>query len=489
SALWKSSLKFDTLAPRMTTLTLQTDMQGMDVQLPVPFAKATERALPLRIEKQFTGDMLEPWKIQYGQVLNGLMVLNEQDAEHAIRRANFSLFKPARLPVTDEILINGKTEYLSWESWSRVIDSLPESSSGYQPIRIDLQANQIEAFQRRIEKVKIQAENAPDHWLVTLRSRDIAGTLNIPSNPSLTVKAKLDHLHLRDGQILQEPEAFGSRATPADLSPIDLDIQNMTYNEMKLGHMKLLASRRPNAIIIDHLETNTEATQITGTGAWTMDPSGRQSSVVDLKIHSQNAAATLSEWQYTQGLDGGTGEAQVNINWSGSPRDFSLAAIKGDINFQLRNGRILDIDPGAGRIFGLLSLQTLTKRLSLDFSDIFNKGFSFDKISGQFSVHDGNAYTDNFMIEGPAAKMAMNGRVGLVKKDYNQKLTIIPQVGSSLPLAGALAGGVGVGAAVFVIQKIFEPQIDNAVSIQYSVTGDWSNPIVTKIQRKKRNRK
>ena len=181
------------------------------------------------------------------------------------------------------------------------------------------------------------------------------------------------------------------------------------------------------------------------------------------------------------------GETKLKMNavWHGSPMDFSLADINGDLTMEIEKGRVLDIEPSAGRLFGLLSLQTLPRRLSLDFSDLFGKGFTFDQIGGTFTIEAGNAYTNNLSMTGPSANIEITGRTGLIDKDYDQIVTVTPQVSDTLPLASALFGpiGVGVGAVIFLAGELFDTipkQIDKILRYQYTISGSWDNPVIEK---------
>lgn len=131
---------------------------------------------------------------------------------------------------------------------------------------------------------------------------------------------------------------------------------------------------------------------------------------------------------------------------------------------------------------GLLSFQALPRRLSLDFSDLFQKGFAFDRIEGNFVIENGQAETDNLFMDGPSAHILARGRVGLAAEDYDQRVTVIPNMSGGLPLAAALAGGVVPGAAMLLVERLFKPQIDNVGRVEYQVTGPWSAPVVERVE-------
>jgi len=157
--------------------------------------------------------------------------------------------------------------------------------------------------------------------------------------------------------------------------------------------------------------------------------------------------------------------------------------VQGEISVNIRNGRLLNIEPGAGRLFGLFSWQALPRRLALDFSDFFQKGFKFDTINGDFSVNHGNARTANLVIEGPAAVVEVSGRTGLTKRDYDQVVTVVPSLGSSLPWLGVLASGEPqLGAVIFLTQKLFDAQLKDLARYTYALSGPWDNPLIKAIK-------
>jgi uncharacterized protein YhdP len=118
--------------------------------------------------------------------------------------------------------------------------------------------------------------------------------------------------------------------------------------------------------------------------------------------------------------------------------------------------------------------------LSLDFTDVFGSGFGFDSITGDFEMRDGSAFTDNLALDGPAAAVGIVGRAGLVDKDYDQTAIVYANFGSSLPIAGAIAGGPAVGAALLVFSEIFKKPLRQMGRVTYKITGSWEDPQIVK---------
>jgi uncharacterized protein YhdP len=151
----------------------------------------------------------------------------------------------------------------------------------------------------------------------------------------------------------------------------------------------------------------------------------------------------------------------------------------------VRKGQLLDIEPGSGRLFGLLSVQTLPRRLSFDFADLYRKGYAFDRIEGWFRLEGGNAYTNTLFMEGPSSRVEVRGRIGLAARDYDQRATVTPALSKSIPLASAVFGpaGIGAGAAIYLGQQVFNEvpeQMDKFLQQEYTIKGPWDKPEVAK---------
>ena len=160
--------------------------------------------------------------------------------------------------------------------------------------------------------------------------------------------------------------------------------------------------------------------------------------------------------------------------------------MRGTLQGEVGEGRILEVEPGAGRLFGLVNFASIPRRLSLDFSDFFKSGMAFDSIKGSFTLNAGDAVTDDLRVEAPSAEIMIKGRAGLVARDYDQEMEVVPRMRSALPLVGAVAGGP-VGAVVGVLaQDMLRKPLDDIVTARYRVQGSWDKPEVVLIAKEKR---
>jgi len=204
-----------------------------------------------------------------------------------------------------------------------------------------------------------------------------------------------------------------------------------------------------------------------------------------IELTAQNLGKMMEALGFPGLIDGGTTRATIDAAWPGSPSAFAVPKLDGTLGVDVAEGRILDVEPGAGRIFGLFSLGEIRRRLSLDFSDFTQKGLSFNSITGTFRLGAGNAITDDLTIKSPAADITVKGRTGLRAKDYDQVMLVVPHAGSTLPVVGALAAGPVGAAAGLVIQGILNKPLGKAVGSRYQVTGSWDKPKITLIAREK----
>jgi uncharacterized protein YhdP len=155
--------------------------------------------------------------------------------------------------------------------------------------------------------------------------------------------------------------------------------------------------------------------------------------------------------------------------------------VNGDVALRVETGSMLDVDPGAGRVVGLMSIVALPRRLALDFRDVFNKGLVFDEISGDFDLVDGNAYTDNLKLTGPGAEIGIVGRTGLRDQDYEQQAIVTAEPGNILPTVGGLLAGPGVGAALLIFTRIFKEPLRGIGQAAYCIKGSWDAPTVERL--------
>jgi uncharacterized protein YhdP len=179
----------------------------------------------------------------------------------------------------------------------------------------------------------------------------------------------------------------------------------------------------------------------------------------------------------------GIAKLDGTLAWPGAPQDFDYAALTGNLTLDAEKGQFVKLEPGIGKLLGILSLQALPRRITLDFRDIFSEGLAFDKIVGAVIIDRGIATTDNFVILGPAARILMTGDVDLARETQKLHVRVAPSLSDSISIASGLVGGPVAFVATFLAQKILQDPLGQIIAYQYNVTGTWAEPQVSKVVR------
>lgn len=207
-------------------------------------------------------------------------------------------------------------------------------------------------------------------------------------------------------------------------------------------------------------------------------------SQININFETGKTGDLLKRWGYGDGLKGTKAIGSMALDWPGGFHDFELAKLNGKVNLDTESGVVKELSDRQARVFSLFSLQSIRRRLSLDFSDLFEDGFFYDKIKGAFTIKNGVVHSDEVFIDGTAADVDVKGSINLVNNTVNQNVTVVPKLGSSLPILAGWALEPTTGLIMLIVNKLFEPVIDVVVSIEYKISGDLSNPTVTEVNKK-----
>jgi uncharacterized protein YhdP len=162
--------------------------------------------------------------------------------------------------------------------------------------------------------------------------------------------------------------------------------------------------------------------------------------------------------------------------------DIDYATLTGEMVVEASKGQFVKLDPGVGKLLGLISLQSLPRRITLDFRDVFSEGFSFDDISGKLVLQNGLMRADRLQIDGPAAHVVIRGEADLQHETQHLNVNVQPVLGGGAALGVALVNPLA-GIAALVADKLFRSPLNQMFSFDYLVTGKWDDPKVEKTAR------
>jgi uncharacterized protein (TIGR02099 family) len=270
---------------------------------------------------------------------------------------------------------------------------------------------------------------------------------------------------------------------PMVLPSISLKAKRLYWQETDLGALTVETMRHPQGMTAKTFKLEGTSHRLEVEGQWLH--SSQQSTTTRLKgrAHVDNLGDFLTHLGHPGEMRDTPADAEFKLSWPGGPPQFSATTVAGSVDLNLGKGGLPKIEPGLGRVLGMLNLDTFWRRLSFDFSDLFGKGLAYDGIRGTFKLEDGQAVTQGFLIDAVPAKIVVSGRAGISAKDLDQVVTVIPRTTAALPIAGALAGGPAVGAAVYVAQWLIGEKVDHIAATHYAVTGSWDQPQINKIDR------
>ena len=262
---------------------------------------------------------------------------------------------------------------------------------------------------------------------------------------------------------------------PKDIPPIQGVIKKLYFDKMFLGQLDLKVSIKKNVLHFDEVAMLTKNMNLFAHGDWSVIK-GKDKTKMDITLKSDDFGNMLRDLGHEDFIERGKVNTTAKMYWEGTPTQFSLKKLNGDVKLNLENGSIKNIDAGAGRLLGFVSLSALPRKLFGDFKDTFKSGFSFDSAKGKIKIHKGHAFTDGFLVNNSVSKIMINGRTGLVTRDYDNIIKVIPDVGGGIAGIAALLVNLPAGIGVWLFDKMTGEQFDAASTRVYKVTGSWDKP-------------
>ncbi|MFC1748366.1 YhdP family protein [Pseudomonadota bacterium] len=476
------------------TMHVTSDLIGVSVNLPSVLAKKPEDLRRFGLYTQF-GKEAVVWNFDYGEdVLSGVFEVTSQDGEAALNRAELHVAGPAVLPEKGGFRLAGKMDKFDSEQWWPIIFSEEKGGETLKDEnavvvdQLDFSFTQAELFGQTFHNVELSALLVPRGWSADVDSDELKGNIKIPDDFNNPLIMDLARLYIpREKPVEYGPDVDSLdefKKTPVDpreLPPLNINSVDTRFGAAPLGRMQLVTERTVDGLKLEALNFSSPLADIKLHGDWEQKPNSEQAASIVGDLLVYDLGSLIGGFDYAETIKHGEGTVALQLSWDDSLLEPDLNTMDGMVNFDFNDGQVLEVEPGAGRFFGLISVQALSRRLKLDFSDLFGKGLAFDYMRGRFDIAQGNAVTDNFALGGPAADATLSGRVGMADRDYDQQLKVVPHVTSGLPLATAVLSGVNVGAVVLLIEKLLKPKIDEATEVYYHITGSWDDPVMTRL--------
>ncbi len=462
-------------------LRVRSDLVGTAITLPAPLRKAASDRLRLDLR---LGLPLESSELDVR--LGSLLHLRGQldDDEGFTGFAAFGDVPDPAVPVRG-LHVAGQIPVLDVAAWGSAVGD----TSGAAKMHLasaDLFAGELNILGRRFRETGITMQRDDAQLTLGFSGETLDGKLLIPVDGLLQkgVTGHFKRLHWpeSDDDAPGEEKVDVPGIVPSAIPPLHLESQDTRFADARLGSLWLESRPTRDGMHVERLDTHSDAFDLKAKGDWTIGSGGEQSAL-SLDYSAHDAGDLLEALGFSRLIEGGATHGHLQLTWPGAPGAFEWAGAVGQLDVNISQGRLLEVEPGAGRLFGLLSLAEIPRRLSLDFSDFFKSGFAFNQMTGTFDIREGDAFTQGFRIEAPSAGIRLSGRTGLKARDYDQTLEVLPKAGSVLPAIGAIAGGPAGAAVGAVAQAIFREPLRQMTRAAYRITGTWAEPKVEPVER------
>jgi uncharacterized protein (TIGR02099 family) len=488
---WRAVLKMAPEPARERSLRISSTLAGFDMKLPAPLDKSAVSPLPSWLEIQWPGSGGPQGSFALGSLVSGNYAL-ESDTE-GMRLAHASMtFGSSESSGGDSQILNvgGSVPRLDLGGWLRLSaagkDAKPLS---YYMRGAKLNVAELDYLGLAFRDVSLDLQVSEPNWRINVAGPNVSGTITIPSGSGSTEgwNLQFDRLHF-DVAENDDPGAGGGAdnipadADPHSIPPLIFHAKDFIWGERHFGDVTATLAKQAEGVGLKSLSVTAPTFTISAQGEWRAKDAGL--SRIKGSLVSSDVQDTLKDLGYADVIQARSGKMDFDLTWAGAPTSTALAQVIGRVQLSLDKGQVFGLKPGAGRVLGLASIAALPRRLALDFSDLTDKGLAFDSVHGDFDLREGNAYTENVLLKGPAAEIGLIGRVGLKNKDYDQTAVVTGSVGNSLsiPVASALVGGPVVGAAVLLFTQVFKQPLKGLARGYYRITGSWDNPTVERIK-------
>ncbi len=495
TADWQGALVIANAPNRERALHVASALVGLDSQLPDPLGKPPARGLPSTLDLDWPAGGGLVMTVGLGAVAHGAFAFAAgADGDRLTHAA--VMFGEGDPTFTDAQLltVGGHVERVGLDGWLALFGSggggeARPLSAYLHEAKLDI--DRIDGLGVSFRKVGLALTRGADDWKIELSGPAIDGAMTLPDAAAGPVQIAFRRLRADDGDAAPggaaaSPAAGADAATnpapvigPAQVPALDVAIDDLSWGDRHLGNVQAKLDRVSDGVSLEHLNVTSPSFTIKASGDWR----GKGAGLGHLSgnLQSSDVGTTLKQLGYADILTAKGGRLDFDFNWGGVPSAEALRDSVGHLKVELDRGQVLGIKPGAGRLLGLTSIAELPRRLTLDFSDLTDKGLAFDTIKGDFDLRGGDAYTENVLLKGPAAEVGLIGRVGLKNRDYDQTAKVTGNFGNSLPLA-ALAGGPATAAVVLLFSQVFKQPLNGLTRAYYRITGSWDNPTIERIK-------
>jgi len=475
SAAWTAKV---TSGRGANELVIASDLKGLASSLPAPLAKPADEARPATFTLSGLGSEGEVSTLALGAI-HGRFARGAEDKWNAALRFGAPVGAER---LREGLWLYGELAALDVDAW-RSIFALPPGGQAQpaQPAAVELTGFDLKLAKARYlgrDFANLHAALAREagHWKGRLDGPNLAGEIDWSWENQGRLVARFDRLAITDtGSSASEKP----KEPQTNLPTLDVTAQRFEFRGKLMGALDLKAQGAGDEWRIDRLDITNAHSKLGSSGVWRRTATGSLTTL-NLKLEANDLNALFAQFGYGDYLRRGTGSLEGTLVWPGYPYEFVLGNLAGTFKVEARNGQFSKIQPGAGKILGLISLQSLPRRATFDFSDVFSEGFAFERIHGDVKIARGVLLTNNFEIAGGAAFVSLSGEVSMPQETQSITMRVVPEIGEGVALAAAVVGTPVLGLSTLLVSKLLNNPFGKVVAYEYQVTGSWDNPQVVR---------
>jgi len=464
-----------------------SNLRDTQITLPMPLRKPGADVARMSVDVDFFPQLIR-FDTSMAQNLKGRGLLQaEADGEYRLDALELAFSSPLERELLTGINLHGRIEELSVDEWVDFFSKAGETDPTMMNW-VDLNVDHAQAWGRVLGAVDFELHRADEFFFGLIDASIVKGKFTVPRKPSVgnPVAINLDYLMIDK----VEQDSDDTDFIPSDLPAFRITSDSLRYHDMLFSDLAIAARPSGETLVVDKFNLWRDSIQLTSKARWKYDAASKQHvSSIDGTIKGSHLGQSMVGLGFGDSMTDGDVDLNGSFAWPAPLFAFSLENLSGKFRMKIYDGVLNNVEPGSGRYVGLLSLTAIPRRLSLDFSDVLIEGMEFEKIDGNYRIAKGVLYTENTRMEGPAAKIKISGKTGIIARDYDQIVRVTPKIRQTLPLVGAVAAGTTVGWSLLLLQNLFKKVIDDAVEVEYRISGSWDDPKIELIKAVDENRK
>ena len=467
SAYWEGVVEYK---KPLLNIQISSNLKGIEMSYPAPFNKAREKEEKFYFNKKQNSQKSDEIEFKFGNIVNAKMLRSERNNLMIIDKGFIAINSDIKINTQKGLYLKANLPYANLDDFLSIY-SLGDSKDNFKIDKADIALKSADLFDRRFNDIRLEIALANGNTKFKINSNETSGNLLWAEKDNKLI-ARLNGLKLPSEN---KKVSSTNTANKQNLPNLDIKVEALEVDGKKIGKLELITNTSKQNIDIQKLKVANDTNIFQADGEW-IDWNKNSKSNINFNWKINNLGNTLNQMGYNHFIKDGDAEINGQFKWNGSPINFDKTKIDGSFTLDIHKGTILKVEPGVGRLFGLITLQSLPRRLSLDFRDLFGSGFIFDSINASIRMNNGIMKTTNFRMNGPAADVFMSGETNIINETQDLNVKVTPHISDSLSIA-ALAGGPLAGAVAFVAQKVLKDPLNKVLTSEYRIIGTWENPV------------